>query len=123
MCRNVQITLSINLRPSPILALNHLNFLTAPQTKNGNNFFLPTSQKIDTFINFFLINKIATIDLQYSCAQIWEKGKKKNTERDCIEGKNSGFLYCKTGILSSMPTLPMLVMLFHDGTQASISLF
>ena len=55
MCRNVQITLGINLRPSPIKALTHLNFLMAPQTKNGNHFFLPTSQKIDRFIDFFLI--------------------------------------------------------------------
>ena len=57
MCRNVQTTLGINLRPSLVKALTHHNFLTAPQTKNGNHFFLPTSQKIDRFIDFFLINK------------------------------------------------------------------
>ena len=52
MCRNVQI---INLRPSLVKASTHLNFRTAPQMKNGSNFFLPTSQKIDTFIDFVLI--------------------------------------------------------------------
>ena len=42
-CRNVQITLGINLRHSLIKASTHLNLLTSPQAKNGNNFFLPTS--------------------------------------------------------------------------------
>ena len=56
MCRNVQITLGINLRPSLVKVPTHLNFGTAPQAKNGNHFFLLTSQKIDTFIDFFLIN-------------------------------------------------------------------
>ena len=55
MCRNVQTTLGINLRPSLVKALTQLNFRTAPQAKNGNHFFLPTSQKIDGFIDFFLI--------------------------------------------------------------------
>ena len=34
MCRNVQSTLGINLRPSLVKALTHRNFRTAPQTKN-----------------------------------------------------------------------------------------
>ena len=55
MCRNVQSTLVMNLRPSLVKASTHPNFRTAPQAKNGNHFFLPTSQKIDTFIDFFLI--------------------------------------------------------------------
>ena len=55
MCRNVQITLGINLRHSLVLPRTQPNLPTAPQTKNGNHFFLLTSQKIDTFIDFFLI--------------------------------------------------------------------
>ena len=55
MCRNVQTILGINLGPSLVKALTHPNFPTAPQTKNRNNFFLSTSQKIDAFIDFFLI--------------------------------------------------------------------
>ena len=55
ICWNVQITLGSNLRPNLIKASTQPNFRTAPQAKNGNNFFLPTSKKIDTFIDFFLI--------------------------------------------------------------------
>ena len=43
---------SIFFRLKVMEASTHLNFSTAPQTKNGNNFFLPTSQKIDTSIDF-----------------------------------------------------------------------
>ena len=39
----------------PVWPKTH-NFLTAPQTKNRNHFLLLTSQKIDTFIDFFLIS-------------------------------------------------------------------
>ena len=55
MCRNVQTTLGINLRPGPIRPRTHPNLLTAPQTKNGNNFLLLTSQKINTLLIFFLL--------------------------------------------------------------------
>ena len=65
MCRNVQITLGINLRPSLVKASTHPNFRTAPQTKNGNNFFLPTSQKIDTFIDFFLTSLVFFLRQHY----------------------------------------------------------
>ena len=54
MCRNVQTTLGINLRPGPIRPWTQPNFPTAPQTKNGNNFLLLTSQKINTLLIFFL---------------------------------------------------------------------
>ena len=61
MCRNVHITLGINLRPGPIRPRTQLNFPTAPQTKNGNNFLLLTSQKINIIIDFFLIRLLEKI--------------------------------------------------------------
>ena len=54
MCRNVLTTLGINLRPGFIQPRTQLNFPTEPQTKNGNNFLLLTSQKINTLLIFFL---------------------------------------------------------------------
>ena len=56
MCRNVLITLGINLRLGPIRPRTQPNFLTAPQTKNGNIFLLLTSQKINIIIDFFSYN-------------------------------------------------------------------
>ena len=52
MCRNVQITLGMNPRHSLGRPKIYPNFPAAPQTKNGNHFFLPTSQKINTFIEY-----------------------------------------------------------------------
>ena len=53
MCRNVQ-------RHSLGRPKIYPNFPAAPQTKNGNHFFLPTSQKINTFR---IPNKFADLDL------------------------------------------------------------
>ena len=63
MCRNVQTTLGMNLRTGPVRPRTHLNFPAAPQTKNGNHFFLPTPKSIDLSI-FFLIKKKTIIRRQ-----------------------------------------------------------
>ena len=59
MSRNVQTTSGINLRPSLVKAPTQHNFLTAPQTKNRNNFFsaplLKKSISISIFLSLFIL--------------------------------------------------------------------
>ena len=55
MCKNVQTTLGINLRPGPILPRTLHNILIEPQVKMKTNFLLLTSQKIIIIMDFFLM--------------------------------------------------------------------
>ena len=85
----------MNVRHSLVRPRTQPNFPTAPQTKNGNHFFLPTSQKIDTFHKLFLIKAFVHLSVcgfvRQSVGLSIHHAFLKNREFTKIQGNSSKF--------------------------------